>query len=123
MGKGQLLGIPNWLLERITKINSDLEWKLLGNTTGTNSLALPDDYKELKVLVAIEENIEYAHSIHITRKEVDDGTHNFYNGFFFLDTSNGGVRVGVHDNNIAVITLYSAKVDMKDKAKMRVYYR
>lgn len=98
-------------------------WKLLGSTTKNNTLTLPNKYNEIRVVIAINNSIEHSHSMLITKEEVDDGVKNFYSGFFFGDTSNGAVRVGVHNNQIGVTTLNYNKADSLNNAVMRVYYR
>lgn len=104
-------------------IKAKTEWKLLGSATKNNTITLPNKYEELRVIIAINGNIEHSHSILITQKEVNDGVKNFYSGFFFGDSSNGGVRVGVHDNQIGVTTLNYNKADAIGNAVMRVYYK
>lgn len=104
-------------------INSDMEWKYLGQTAGSNTIAFPPKFRELRVVVPIETNFEYAHSILITKEEIDKGLKNFYAGFYFNATSNGGTRVDTYNNQLKVGTLYFGGANKLDNAQMKVYYR
>lgn len=108
--------------ERITRLNSDLNWTLLGEATNQTKIALPSNFSELLVYTSLSTNKLIRFQTHILKKELSDIEQDFRTGAYGNTTTNTSIGIGATTGYIYLKHYYDTGTNVSKGSSIRVYY-
>lgn len=106
-----------------TQINLGNTWKLLGSTTGTSPMNLPQNFNELLCIVSINSNASVNVSINIP-KQILGSTDLALNGGYYQGSSvNAHTRVTANTGTVSLTMARLNNSDVVNNSIITVYYR
>lgn len=104
----------------VKKIFDKFEWLLVGKTTGTTKLQLPETFNELYV----ETNVNGVNLLfNIPRATLSTTEKPFYNGYYFVAENSRAVMIQATTTQIHLSVAYDNLGDKTGTSTMTVYYR
>ena len=102
--------------------NATHKWVSVGDTTGTTSLTLPQDFNEILVVVKVANNDNVCITMVIPENTLYNTAHGF-NGGYYAGNINAHVRVlgSLTSISLSIATLNNSNV--LSTSTMEVYYR
>lgn len=104
----------------VKKIFDKFDWLLVGKTTGTTKLQLPETFNELYVETNVNEvNLLF----NIPRATLSTTEKPFYNGYYFVAENSRAVMIQATTTQIHLSVAYDNLGDKTGTSTMTVYYR
>lgn len=104
------------------RINSSLNWKLIGTATGTQSIAVDSTkYNELNVIVCTGAHACYSFSI--PSIYLDETIFNFINGYFAYDNYMGMITLSADKTKIMLESVWQGGQNIANTCITKVYAR
>lgn len=100
--------------------SDSFEWKLLGKTTGNNTITPPSKYCEI---IAIVEYDIYSFSFNIPRNHIKSSLKRFYNGCYFYGSTDAGVEITLSESYFNTSWFEVVGVDKLNQSTTYWYYR
>lgn len=105
------------------QINLAQTWNLLGNTTGTSTINLPQSFNELLCVIAVDTNQSVSVSINIPKNAISSSDRGFNGGYYSGSSVNCFVRVIANNGTINLTSARLNNNDVTNNSLISVYYR
>ena len=107
-------------------LNSSLEelkstWKLLGSSSGTTALTLPDNFNELIVEAKCNSITQLQYSYHFIKNQLTNSDKSYHNGFYTGSGDFSSCAVNVSLSSVALTRMSYKGTEYKENSTITVY--
>ena len=111
---------------RFAHLDSSLEelkstWKLLGSSSGTTALTLPDNFNELIVEVKCNSITQLQYSYHFIKNQLTNSDKSYHNGFYSSSSDFSSCIVNVSLSSVALTRMIYKGTEYKENSTITVY--
>ena len=111
-----LIGVNNSSLEELKST-----WKLLGSSSGTTALTLPDNFNELIVEAKCNSITQLQYSYHFIKNQLTNSDKSYHNGFYSSSSDFRSCIVNVSLSSVALTRMSYKGTEYKENSTITVY--